>query len=104
MIAYKLMTIRKNKTLGPLFINKKQVIPINRWLKAECHPTRGFALRPGWHTTSKPIAPHLHNRGRLWVQVEIKNFKEFQRPKTQGGLWFIAQKMRVLKIINKTPR
>jgi len=53
MKAYKLLKLRKDGSLGPLFINRKQKIPIGKWLTAECHPTKGYALRPGWHTTSK---------------------------------------------------
>lgn len=95
MKAFKLLRIRKDGTLGPLFINKTQRIPKGKWLKAECHPTPGFAIRPGWHTTHSPNAPHLKKTNRVWAEVEIKNFKKFQRPEKQGGLWFIAQKMRL---------
>jgi len=100
MIAYKLLRQRHNGSFGPLFINRKQIIEINKWLKAECYPTKGFAIRKGWHTTSKPIAPHLHKRKRIWAKVEIKNFKKLYRPISQGGLWFIAQKMKIIKILN----
>ena len=49
MIAYKLLRIRKDGSIGPLFINQKQRVPIGEWLDAEDHPTSGFAHRPGWH-------------------------------------------------------
>lgn len=99
MIAYKLFKLRKNGTIGPLFINRRQVIPLGKWIRAECHPTKGFAVRPGWHTTSKKFAPHLKTDGRIWAKVEIKKFEEFNRPKRQGGLWFIAQHMKVIELI-----
>lgn len=99
MIAYKLLRQRKDGTLGPLFINRQQIIPIGKWLTAENHPTKGYAIRPGWHTTAKPEAPHLSIKGRIWCEVEIKNFSEFIRPKAQGGLWYLANKMRVLRTI-----
>lgn len=95
MKAYKLLRKRKNGTLGPLFINRKQVVEIGKWLKAEFHPTTHFAPRKGWHTTAKPEAPHLHKRDRVWAEVEIKNFEKFKRPMSQGGLWYIAQQMRL---------
>jgi len=41
MIAYKLMRLRKDGTLGSLFINKKKVYPIGEWLEAEFIPTKG---------------------------------------------------------------
>ena len=99
MIAYKLLKRRKNGTLGPLFINRRQVIPVGKWLKAECHPTKGYAVRPGWHTTCSPSAPHLSMKGRVWVEVEIEDYYEFKRPSGQGGMWYIANLMRVRRIV-----
>lgn len=95
MRAFKLLRKRKDGTLGPLFINKKQIIKEKKWLEAECHPTRGFAVRPGWHTTEIPSAPHMRKKGRVWAEVEIRDFSEFKRPARQGGMWFIAQKMKL---------
>jgi hypothetical protein len=48
-IAYKLFRVRKDGTLGPLFINRPQRVPVGKALVAEDHPTKGFAFRPGWH-------------------------------------------------------
>jgi hypothetical protein len=104
-IAYKIVRIRKDGSLGPLFCNMKQRIPLNTWIQAECHPPPNKTIRVGWHTTEKQTAPHIYmtlpkkNIKRVWVKVEIKNFKECQRPISQGGLWYIAQWMKVLKII-----
>ena len=97
MIAYKLLKKRKNGTIGPLFINRKQVIPIGEWLQAESHPTKGYAVRPGWHTTSKPEAPHLSMKDRVWMRVEINDYVKFIRPKNQGGEWWLAKRMKVLE-------
>lgn len=99
LVAYKLVRLRRDGTLGPLFINKHQVVPIGRWLKAESHPTVGFKVRPGWHCTSQPVAPHLSKKGRVWCWVEITHYEEFQRPAAQGGLWYIAGRMRVLEVL-----
>lgn len=100
-IAYKLLRVRKDGTIGPLFINRKQRIPIGEWLIAEPHKTKGYAFRPGWHCTVKPIAPHLSLKGRTWYKVEIEDYVEHVRPKNQGGLWFLAQRMKLIKKINK---
>lgn len=101
MIAYKLLRQRKDGTLGPLFINAKQRIPIGKWLVAEtCHHKKGFAYRPGWHFTFKPYAPHLSNKGRVWCKIEAKNFKKYERPECQGGIWGIAKNMKVIKIVD----
>jgi len=99
MIGYKLFKLRKNGTIGPLFINSRQIIPIGTWLQAEDHPTKGFAHRPGWHTSIEPIAPHLSPKGRIWAKVEIEDVKEWKRPRRQGGMWYIAQRMKVLELM-----
>lgn len=103
MIGYKLLRQRRNGTLGPLFINPKQVIPIGEVLQAEDHPTKGYAHRPGWHITNQPSAPHLKMEGRVWCEVEFKDYYEFKRPAHQGGVWFIAQQMCVTKIMEEAP-
>lgn len=97
MIAYKLFKVRKNGTIGPLFINKRQVIEPYKWLKAELHKTKGFAVRKGWHCTAQPEAPHLSMRGRAWYKVEIPNTSVlYVRPVSQGGYWYLAPKINVL--------
>jgi len=95
-IAYKLLKVRKDGTLGPLFINRRQRIPIGVWLDAEDHPTKGYAHRPGWHTTSMPSAPHLSMKGRAWYEVYISDYSLLKRPLYQGGLWYISKKMQVV--------
>ena len=97
MPAFKLLQLRKDGTLGPLFINRPQRIPLGTWLPAECHPTPGFAVRPGWHVSPVPAAPHLGERDRVWCEVEIKGYKTLKRPACQGGTWYIAKWMRVIK-------
>ena len=97
MIAYKLLKVRKNNTVGPLFINRKLIIPINTWLQAESHPTNGYTYRPFWHCTSQPIAPHLSEVGRKWFVVEIKDYHKMIRPKSQGGIWYLANKIKIVK-------
>lgn len=99
MIAYKLCRKLKNGEIRSLFINKKENLPFNTWLEAESHPTRGFKHRPFWHCTSNPVAPHLSMKNRVWIKVEMENFKEFQRPESQGGLWYLAKKIKLLEII-----
>jgi len=97
MIAYKLIVKRVDGTLGPLFINRRQRIPLGIWLQAEDHKTKGYAHRPGWHTTSEPIAPHLKLMdNRVWVKVEIEDYIELKRPESQSGLWYLANKMKVI--------
>jgi len=99
-IGYKLFRVRKDGSLGPLFINRKQRIEVGVTYPAEDHPTKGFAHRMGWHICSIKSAPHLRQGGdRLWAMVEFSDWTPHPRPKSQGGLWYTANRMRVLKIL-----
>ena len=95
-IAFKLLRVRRNGTLGPLFINQSLVVEPGVWLEAEDHPTKGvFAHRPGWYCNETPSAPHLSTKGRAWYKVEIQDYYTHPRPKYQSGHWLIAKRMRV---------
>lgn len=104
MIAYKLVRQMADGSLASLFINKVERLPIGKWLQAGCHPTKGFATRPGWHCTLKPHAPHLKlkpagDRPRVWVKVLIENYEVFVRPAAQGGQWALAQRMKIVEVM-----
>ena len=105
MEAFKLFAMRKDGTLGPLFINKRQVIPMGEWLDAGTHPRSGFAVRTGWHAALRQSAPHLMARdggmvkGRVWARVELQDTTLYNRPEAQGGTWVLGQRMRVLEIL-----
>jgi hypothetical protein len=95
VIGYKLLRKRKDGTLGPLFINRAQRIPFGVWLKAKPHRTPGYAFRPGWHATVRPVAPHLSLKGRVWCRVRLRGVTEYIRPKAQGGTWLLAKQMKI---------
>lgn len=95
-IGYKLFKVRKNGTIGPLFINASMVVPVGEWLPAEDHPTKGYAHRPGWHASHQPVAPHLSEKDRVWFKVALRGVTEYSRPESQGGTWFVAKEMKVL--------
>lgn len=99
MIAYKLCRKLKNGKITSLFINKKKNIEFGIWLDAENHPTKGFSERPYWHCCSQTNAPHLSMKNRVWVKVQIKDFIKFERPDNQGGLWYLAKKIKFVKLI-----
>ncbi len=65
-------------------------------MPCEFHPTKGFAERKGWHCTLEKNAPHLSERGRVWVEVEVDDCELYDRPESQGGTWVLAQKMKVV--------
>jgi len=96
MIRYKLFRVRKDGSLGPLFINRRQRILIGEWLEAGDHPTKGYAHRPGWHLMDSPEAPHLSEKGRAWYVVEVKGERRYPRPAAQGGGWILADQIKVL--------
>ena len=94
--AWKLFSLKKNGELGPLFINRKQRIPIGEWVNAESHRTKGYSFRPGWHCCKHPSAPHLSMKGRAWKQVIINEYSTIERPEYQGGTWYLANRMYIL--------
>jgi hypothetical protein len=102
--AYKLLTLRKDGTIGPLFINRKLRIPIGEWLEAEDIPTKGYAHRPGWHVTKKAVAPHLTTKGRVWYEVRVRDYEELNRPVVQGGTWFLAKQIKVVRELRRKER
>lgn len=98
MIGYKLFHKRKDGSYGPLFINRKQRLLLQNYYKAEDHPTKGYAHRPGWHLCKKAVAPHLSTKGRVWVKVwyDPDTAETFKRPDSQGGEWILAKEIRLL--------
>lgn len=105
MKAYKLVRQLKDGNLYPLFIDKKNPVQFGVWRKAECFPTKGFAVRQGWHCTFLPHnAPHLkedlaNGEHRVWIEVEIEDYETYNRPESQGGAWLLAQKMKALRVL-----
>lgn len=100
-IAYKLFRQLKSGEITSLFINKTRKLPVGEWMNSEFYPTTGFAERPGWHCTAEPNAPHLkmvlkNGEVRVWKKVLIEDYTEFKRPENQGGLWFLAKRMKIL--------
>ena len=105
MKAYKLMRYGKDGKIYPLFINRKEETPVGEWLQAECYPTKGFAVRCGWHCTFTPWAPHLKTElksgeRRVWFEVEVDDWESYDRPESQGGSWILAQKMKVIREVS----
>jgi hypothetical protein len=105
MKAFKLVRLMKDGQLSPLFINKKSRIPMDEWMEAEFHSTKGFADRKGWHCCLKQEAPHLSQGGegagkdRVWVEVEVEGYELYNRPESQGGTWVLADRMKINKIL-----
>ena len=99
MIAYKLFRRLKSGDITSLFINKKERLQLNKWMQAKSYPTKGFAVRPHWHCTAIPEAPHLSMKNRQWYKVEMQDFSEFQRPQNQGGKWYLANQIRIIEAV-----
>ena len=100
MIGYKLMRKMRNG-YAPLFINKKQRLQLGHTYEAEIVPTKGYAFRPGWHCLFKPLAPHLTNKGRVWVKVEMHGYEIQERPEEQGGRWALSQRITLLEEVDQ---
>lgn len=105
MKAYKLLRLKKDGKLYPLFIHKTHSTPIGIWMNAQCYPTKGFAVRKGWHCCFKPLAPHLkkilsNGEQRVWVECEVEGWESYDRPESQGGAWILADRMKINHIVN----
>jgi hypothetical protein len=96
MIAYKLFRLKANGSITSLFANKSRELPIGEWMDAECHPTKDLKVRPYWHCTSELSAPHLSKKGRVWCMVEMDGYVDMARPKSQGGKWYLANRIRII--------
>lgn len=80
--GFKLFEQDTEGRLYALFIDKKTEMPIGEWIKAENHPTKGFAPRPGIHLGLICSAPWLLSSDgtyksqrskywrRVWAEVE----------------------------------
>ena len=95
--AYKLLRVRKDGSIGPLFVNRKQRITVGEWIEAIDGKPKNLANRPGWHTTHSPEAGHLSMKDRRWYEVRIKDYYEFPRPVNQGGMWYISKWIKIIK-------
>lgn len=99
MYCYKLFRLDRNGRLRSLFIDKSKVYQIDTWYMAESHPTKGFIQRPYFHCLEKPLAPHLSMKNRVWCKVEVKGESYMKRSKSQGGMWILANQIRIVEIL-----
>lgn len=104
MRAYKLFRRLKDGQLYSLFIHKTVPLPFNEWMEAECYPTKGFAVRTGWHCCFQPVAPHLklhlsNGEERVWAEVEVEDWEKYDRPESQGGAWILAKRMKIIRLL-----
>ena len=94
--SYKLFRKLKSGEITSLFINKTERLKKSVWLEAKEYPTKGFKFRPYWHCTGQPVAPHLSEKNRIWLKVEMKDYEVFERPEHQGGKWYLAKQIKIL--------
>lgn len=117
MVVYKKVRVLKDGNYYPLFIDKTKPFRFNEWMKAEFHPTKGFAPRSlgkdedgteigGWHCCFRPEAPHIADQlksgeRRVWMRCLIKGkTATYDRPESQGGTWVLAEYLMPLEIID----
>ena len=117
MIVYKKVRVLKDGNYYPLFIDKKKPFRFNEWMRAEFHPTKGFAPRSlgkdedgneigGWHCCFKPEAPHIADQlksgeKRVWMKCEVKGrTATYDRPESQGGAWILVEYIMPLEIVD----
>lgn len=114
-IVYKKVRILKDGNCYPLFIDKKKPFVFGEWMKAEFHPTKGFAKRSihgdiqtgvgcdgGWHSCPTPeaswIADELKSgEKRVWMECEAKGVVEYLRPQ---GIWFLSEWIKPIRLLS----
>jgi hypothetical protein len=105
--AWKLFRLRKDGTLGPLFVDRELVIrPETVYTARQDIRPKTLAYRPGFHCIKHRWAPHikmrLHNgERRVWCRVVIADYYRDKRPLTQGGMWYVAQNLMITKVYDK---
>lgn len=84
--GYKLFEQDPEGNLYALFIDKKTVMPMNEWLKAENHPTKGFGKHPGYHLGEGiPSAPWLMSFDGIYKSQRSKYWK-----RVWAEVWYVA--------------
>lgn len=100
--GWKLFNQRKDGSLGPLFINRKQRLQFDEEYRFEDHPTKGYAHRPGWHILLRPYAPRLKQVApRVWARVEYRDFTVHERSGNPRGTWVLAKYMRIVGVVGE---
>lgn len=104
--AYKLLRQRRDGSLGPLFVGRAMRLEVGGSYEAQTDlPHPGLAHRPGFHCTAAPRAPHIKLRlktgeVRVWCEVRLSGWiAPHPRPECQGGLWYTAQKMKIVRML-----
>ena len=116
-IVYKKVRV-KGDDYYPLFIDRNKPFQFGTWMRAEYHPTKGFAPRSlgidtegkeigGWHCCYQPVAPHLADQlksgeRRVWLECEAKGkIEKYDRPESQGGAWLLAEYIKPLRVLRE---
>ena len=103
VVGFKLLRLRSDGTVGPLFVNRGLVIQPGEWYRAEAHhPTGKLKFRPGWHVCRAPVAPHLSSTKlrREWWRVAMRDVAIIPRPAHQGGDWYLAKHMKLVERVD----
>lgn len=106
VVAYKLLRVRGDGSLGPLFVDRGLVLRPGQEYRAKTRcPHPGLAYRPGFHCTHAPRAPHIKlvlktGERRVWCRVRLRGrVTPHRRPEAQGGLWYTAEYMTITEVL-----
>ena len=96
------MRKRADGSIGPLFVDRKLRIQSGIWIEARMDIVpKGLATRPGWHVCRSPGVPHLKDNPakevREWWVVDIEHYEEINRPESQGGIWYLAKRIKFIE-------
>ncbi len=76
------------------------------WYEAEDAQPTNLKNRVGFHATTKPTVPHIKiiPDQVVWLEVEIEDFETIQRPESQGGTWYLARYLKIIKELTEEDR
>ena len=109
--AWKLFRQYEDGSISSLYSNKKLKYEEGEWYEAEEHPDKagGRKFRPMFHATAsnrlphlekskkEPIVPRGKQKGRVYLQVELDGAGIRRVSESQGGDWYIGQRMKIIK-------
>lgn len=92
MKVYKMFDLHKDGTLGPLYVNRADRMPLNEWLEAKMGPAADethvksklgnlSSKHPGFHCTTVPFSDWIGKKqdgqlvrrvNNVWCECEIK--------------------------------
>lgn len=110
MIAYKIFKKSKSGLFKPAQVPVARLqhkgYEVGVWYPAENAQPTNLKERIGFHCVNQPSVPHIKiiPNKIVWVEVEIEDYTEIRRPQSQGGLWYLANHLKIIRELSEEER